>query len=647
MKKLISLLLVLCMVLGMSVSVFADGETANPTWYGDGSAEVFILETAEDLFAFATLVDSGVTFDGKTVKLGKDIDLESKLFNPIGSYRKNASFKGTFDGQNYTISNLSQNTWELDNGFSYSDLGLGLFGKVENAVIKDLVIDGARISGESAICGTVAATAYGDCTFENIFVLNSEVADYQYYAGGIVGWASGTHQYINCTVGASTTIAAQWGDFDNSTGGVIGGCGDSASITMKDCYVACRLDVYNDVTSTNQWYAYRRCGMLIGNPGQTTANGESTIAAAPQLTCENVTVVYGDWANYTYCEFAGTSWPYVRVQAGVSNSAYSNPRYGHPTDANGNEVVDDNHVHNEGEDHFIPCQFNQLYGGGQGVYGTDNHNGAEVYQPDEQAPAEPTPPATDPVLPPVVEENTTVEEDTYYEEIEEEDTHTSSSDMEELIDDLSKNDDTVSIELYGDDDSIGYSALKLAAEEGLSVELDGTDDGYFWTFELGEDALKEFKGSFKAYVDVDAGVSTSMKKVLNDSDNYQIFKTEHEGKVPATTTLGVKLNKELRTADKLYLYYWNSAKKQVEEMDVTMYRDGNYLCMEIPHYSTYIITDAPISGAVVVEQGATVTAPVVSVDKANPETGASDFVGVAAALAVVSVLGGAALSLKK
>jgi len=359
--------------------------TSDSSWYNEESDE-FIINTAEELAGLADLVDDGNSFEGKTVKLGNDIDLyyvaeggtEPVCFEPIGSYRKDTSFKGTFDGQGYTISNMSQNTWALNNGYSYGDLGLGLFGKVENATIKDLTMDGASISGESALAGIVAGAAYGDMTFENITVTNSQAADYQYYSGGIVGWASGDHQYINCDVDASTTIAAQWGDFDNSTGGIIGGAGGSATIYLKDCDVACRIDAYNDVTSSYQWYAYRRCGMLIGDSGKTEVVDGTTYAAAPQLTCENVTVTYGDWANYTYCEFAGTSWPYVRVQAGVSNSAYSNPRYGHPTDANGNEVVDDSHVHNDGEDHFILCEFDQLYGGGQGVYGGNAHDGVTV-----------------------------------------------------------------------------------------------------------------------------------------------------------------------------------------------------------------------------------------------------------------------------
>lgn len=358
--------------------------TADTNWYNESDNE-FVIMTAEQLAGFAKLVDQGNTFEGKTVKLGNNLNLyvlddnnEPINFNPIGSYRNETVFMGTFDGQDNTIKNLSQNTWALDNGYYYTDCGLGLFGAVENAVIKNLKLDGADISGESAICGTVVAVSGGTTTFENITVSNANVADYQYYAGGIVGWVSGTQTFKNVNVDESTNIAAQWGDFDNSTGGMIGGASGSANIYMEKCNVACRIDAYNDVTSSYQWYAYRRCGMLIGNSGKTQKIDGTTYAAAPQLTCKEVTVTYGDWANYTYCEFAGTSWPFVRVQEGVSNSAYSNPRYGHPTDANGNTVVDDNHVHNDGEKHQMLCVFDQLYGGGQGVYGYPTHDGVTV-----------------------------------------------------------------------------------------------------------------------------------------------------------------------------------------------------------------------------------------------------------------------------
>lgn len=364
--------------------------TADTTWYNDTDT-VFALTTPEQLAGLAELVDGGNNFAGKTIKLAHNMNLyaedangERICFDPIGSYRNDKIFEGTFDGQGHTINNMTQNTWALDNGYYYNDCGLGLFGAVENATIKNLVMNNASISGESALCGTVAAVAGDNVTFENIKVTNTVVTDYQYYAGGIVAWASGKEQqYINCVVDASTTVGSQWGDFGNANGGLIGGIGSSAEILLKDCTVACRIDATNDVVSAYQWYNYRNSGMLIGRVPQTITNGEvQTVKTPENVTCENVTVIYGDWANYTYCEFAGTGYPYVRVQAGVSVDAYSNVRYGHPTDANGNKVVDDNHVHNDGEDHHELIEFDQLFGGPADhrycYYGINAYDGVTV-----------------------------------------------------------------------------------------------------------------------------------------------------------------------------------------------------------------------------------------------------------------------------
>jgi len=394
-KMLTAVVLAVFMVVGMvPFGVFAGAVTwtADTSWYTGDTATEYVITTAGQLVDFSQRVDDGNTFEGKTVKLGADIDLElldengdAVSFNPIGSYRNGKAFKGTFDGQNHTIKNLSQNTWALDTGYYYGDLGLGLFGLVEDAEIKNLKMDGAGISGESAICGTVAACAYGDCTFDNITISNSNVADYQYYAGGIVGWASGEHTYSNCNVESTTTVGSQWGDFGNANGGLIGGIGSSAVILFKDCVVACRIDATNDVVSAYQWYNYRNSGMLIGKVPQTITEGEAQTVATPEnVTCDNVTVIFDDWANYTYCEFAGTGYPYVRVQSGTSVDAYSNVRYGHPTDANGKTVVDDNHVHNEGEDHHVLIEFKYLYGGPANhrycYYGIEEYPGVSVYK---------------------------------------------------------------------------------------------------------------------------------------------------------------------------------------------------------------------------------------------------------------------------
>lgn len=395
--------------------------TAKTDWYNDDDTE-FTLTSAEQLAGLGIIVDGGYytkdeagepvwtpftysdkteysdSFEGKTIKLGGDIDLGGTIsFNPIGFKYPGAKdeagndiakiFRGTFDGKNHVIRNLYQNGWEL--GLSYTNAGGGLFAGVQNATIKNLTMQGANIVMEAVPMGTVAAYAYGECTFDNIHITNSTLQNYNWDIAAIVGGVNGKHTFSNINIDSTVTLSSLWGSFGGGIGGVIGsvygGYNGTNDIKMINVNVACVLDVYNDVTSAYQWYAYRFCGMLIGNTNEPGADGKNAyIAQASFLKCENVNVYYGDWVNYHYCQFTNQSdadgnslwynnYPWVRVEAGLSNPGYSNARYGHPI-VKGEAVVDDNHDTCTGE-HKMLLQFNQLYGGDQGVYGATTHDG--------------------------------------------------------------------------------------------------------------------------------------------------------------------------------------------------------------------------------------------------------------------------------
>ena len=352
------------------------------SWY-DAEKTSFEIYNADQLAGLGELVDEGNTFDGKTILLGFDINLGGEegghSFDPIGyGYEHDGGkvFKGTFDGQGHTIRNLYQNGWAL--GLSYSTAGGGLFASVVNAEFKNLTLDKAYVVMECIDMGVLVGYAYGTCRFENIIVSNSVIANYNRYTGGVVGEVNGNHTFINVDVPASTTISSLWGSFDTPIGGIIGGKYGAATVYMERCDVAAVLDVFNDVTSAYRWYSYRRAGMLIGHTEETrTVNGR-TEAKASFLTTIDCTVQYGDWAKYHYCQFSNENYPYVRVEAGLFNEAYSNPRYGNPVGADGTTKINaDNHdsdiAHKEGEDCTLPVYFHQLYGGGQGCYGGNQH----------------------------------------------------------------------------------------------------------------------------------------------------------------------------------------------------------------------------------------------------------------------------------
>lgn len=118
-KRFLSIALVLCMLLSVltltptAVLAADDDVTPDYSWYTADATE-YTIYTAEQLLGFANLVNgsdgkSATDFGGKTVKLGADINLSGIAgWTPIGGGNV-IPFKGTFDGNDKCISNLTNN----------------------------------------------------------------------------------------------------------------------------------------------------------------------------------------------------------------------------------------------------------------------------------------------------------------------------------------------------------------------------------------------------------------------------------------------------------------------------------------------------------------------------------------------------------
>jgi hypothetical protein len=154
----------------------------------------------------------------------------------------------------------------------------------------------------------------------------------------------------------TVAVGTLWDSHGQNAGGIAGGVSASAKITIEDCNIACVLDVINDVTSNYKWYIYRVAGMIIGNTNTTeTKYNEVVTASATNVTCKNVTVTYGDWMNYHYCE-------------GYWNRGWG--RY-ESSDYVGGVDQYEPHNHPDGESHYVCIPFDQLFGGssnGSGHY---------------------------------------------------------------------------------------------------------------------------------------------------------------------------------------------------------------------------------------------------------------------------------------
>jgi len=184
---------------------------ADTSWYdADPTATEFVIKSPEALAGLAQIVNSGMdTFEGNTVKLGGDIDLNNLLWTPIGINQNGKKFQGTFLGNGYTISNL----------YVTGKSGVGLFGYTAPGThLEGLTIDGAYVAGNDYVgvvlgSGYLAANCIKDCTVMNATIIATPYlkADGVTYDGGakagvIAGYARNGNIYgnkaIDCTVSA-------------------------------------------------------------------------------------------------------------------------------------------------------------------------------------------------------------------------------------------------------------------------------------------------------------------------------------------------------------------------------------------------------------------------------------------------------------
>ena len=168
------------------VQAFNTGAEAG-IYYVNG---VLTINSAANLKLIAEMVNKGTNyFEGKTIKLGADIDLKDVEWTPIGTATKDHGFMGNFDGNGKTIKNLkiSQIIPDAD-GYVYA----GLFGVTEGTAnkenyIKNLTIENVNINTEGHIVSAAIAYPYYT-TVENITVKGNITIKGGDYTSGVLAY---------------------------------------------------------------------------------------------------------------------------------------------------------------------------------------------------------------------------------------------------------------------------------------------------------------------------------------------------------------------------------------------------------------------------------------------------------------------------
>ncbi len=217
---------------------------------GVKAQDVVEISTVDELKAFRDAVNSGTSYAGKTVKLTADLDLSSESnWTPIGNLvaYPGQSFKGTFDGNNHVISNVTSiDKTTVENAVA------GLFGSAENATIKNLTVKNVNVQSIHFAGGIVAYSSVEKSNGEALNIQNCKV--------------------IGGTINSTPELKDTGYDNGDKVGGIIGL--SQSGVTVDGCTV-------QDVTIS----AYRDFGGIVGaSAGNVTNNTVIDVTVTQDLT---------------------------------------------------------------------------------------------------------------------------------------------------------------------------------------------------------------------------------------------------------------------------------------------------------------------------------------------------------------------------
>lgn len=217
----------------MLVTEVVDGKVQ----YVDGLAvngKTYALLNEAGFEWFADYVKAGNTTKGYTFNLLCNVDLAGKAWEPLGN--DDAPFKGTFDANGFTISNLTVSDYEFAAFFNYTS----------GATLKNINFVDANVSGKYA---SVLVAQAGSTTIDNVKVLSGTVNGTS-YASGLIAQQAWSSVIKNCVNYVDVTSKISSG---------IGGYIWYAS-TVENCVN------YGDITGSD------RAGGIVAHAGGTFTN---------------------------------------------------------------------------------------------------------------------------------------------------------------------------------------------------------------------------------------------------------------------------------------------------------------------------------------------------------------------------------------
>ena len=258
----------------------------------------YIINSVEQFKVFRDSVNNGTSYQGKYIRLDKDIDLKEELWEPIGTSQN--PFLGNFDGGEKEISNLKVN--EL--------LGAGLFGYASEGILKNVILNNVTVKGLRYV-GALVGNTHLVKNISNITVKGDISINGSWYTGGIAGYGYVLIEDCHIIGNKGSHIKSP-----KQLGGIIGYIGENQSI--KKCSVE-NLEIFGanqvgSILGTMQYGdAISKCNVkntkIINSKSSNKNKTFGTIAGANHAYKEGVVKILDCTTENTFVQLGNDETP--------------------------------------------------------------------------------------------------------------------------------------------------------------------------------------------------------------------------------------------------------------------------------------------------------------------------------------------------
>lgn len=227
-----------------------DGETRGPV--PEAVNNVITITTGAQLAGLADAVNSGTTYEGVTIRLANDINLDDWDWIPIGRFLaygnvNNRAFKGTFDGDGHAIRGLLVEFTDKTYGETAALFGyIGFPETGDGGTVKNLKVYGDVANrGGSGAAGVVCWNdgRVENCYFEGTITIDNNGSN-RAYVGGICSVMGANTYIVNCVVGGVTKLTAKGGLYSYA-GGILGHAYAMNSGYVENCTVLSGVSIHS------------------------------------------------------------------------------------------------------------------------------------------------------------------------------------------------------------------------------------------------------------------------------------------------------------------------------------------------------------------------------------------------------------------